>query len=182
MRGGTLGVVNEQSSWKISICLQNKKKKDPCNLLFLNPHNRIRSVPSPKPQVWGGSAARMPPRFGSYAGLTDTNFEKPVELIRVFDPLTRGGTDSRTTLAAFNQLRGQWLVLFGVCGTQTLQVSPKSGRGQRSQRAFLAARVMTDRDHRGVFLDRQPCLLLYWIITGPPEVDRPLCSAINCRN
>lgn len=89
---------------------------------------------------------RAPPiRLVRTPVLTDMNSE-PVELIRAFDPVMRGGTDSRTTWAAFNQAwRRKGSVEFGVCGIC----------------ACIESQKREDGDHRGVFLDRLSCLILY---------------------
>lgn len=52
-------------------------------------------------------------------------------------------------------------------------LSQKKETGQRSQMAF-SSRKSDGKDHRGVFPDRLPCLILFGVITGPPEVGQSL--------
>lgn len=79
---------------------------------------------------------RPPPTRLLYAPvLTDMNSE-PVVLIRAFDPLMRGGADSRTTWAAFNQawrrVRSAECSVWGIL----------KERGQKSQRGISRQTIM----------------------------------------
>lgn len=60
--------------------------------------------------------------------------------------------------------------MFGVFWIWTLI---EKETGQRSQMAF-SRRKSDSKDHRGVFPDRLPCLILFGVITGPPEVGQSL--------
>lgn len=88
-----------------------------CSLLFLDvdPH-WSQSVPLctlSLEQHQGWLVVQRPPPI--HLMLTDMCSE-PVELIRAFDPLLRGGTDSRTTWAMFNQTWSRTgSAEFGVC-------------------------------------------------------------------
>lgn len=74
---------------------------------------------------------------------------EPVEHIRVFDPLMRGGTDSRTTRAAFNQEANDWSCVWCLWNMNSHRELKE--RGQTSQRAFPSQRG-EDRHHRWLFL------------------------------
>lgn len=113
--------------------------------LKLQSGTSIKALTLSLQQIWGWRAVqRLPPAIS--CALQIWQISEPVHLIRESDQIKTAWTESRTAWPTFNQARRQMIgTLSGICGSSALMQS-------QSRKA---------RDHRGVFLDRLPCCILY---------------------
>lgn len=113
--------------------------------LQLAPGTRTKALTLSLQQIWGWLAVqRLPPAIP--CAFQIWLISEPVHLRRESDQLKTVWTKSRTAWPTFNQAWRQMIgTLSGICGSVALM---------RSQNRKA-------RDHRGVFLDRQPCCILY---------------------